>query len=176
MKTEYLILNQSSERKIIEEVGKVLPDIGISVFAQTFVVESVNLSDLTGFMISTKNCNALGVANLQSNEECDGLNRIISTVDVITCLRIQSEPDKDVAKMEKQKEKEGGLTHEQVVCVWIRSSDAKKFHQIVELAMNISTNCDGTFLQTITKKPFSQRPPVPKQVSSQGYTYHWLDI
>jgi hypothetical protein len=45
-KKAYLVVNQSGEGKIIEEVGEEPPHVGISVFSQTFIVEAVNLSDL----------------------------------------------------------------------------------------------------------------------------------
>lgn len=86
VETENLVLNQSGERKIVEKVGKVLPDIRISIFAQTFVVKSVDLCDLSGFVVSTKDCDALGITNFQSNEECNSLNGIVSTVNIVTWI------------------------------------------------------------------------------------------
>ena len=86
VETENLVLNQSGERKIVEKVGKVLPDIRVSIFAQTFVVESVDLCDLSGFVVSTKDCDALGITNFQCNEECNSLNGIVSTVNIVTWI------------------------------------------------------------------------------------------
>jgi hypothetical protein len=63
VKTEDLIIDQSSEGKVIEEVGKVLPHIGIAVFPKAFVVKAVDLGNLTRFMISTQNGDALGVSD-----------------------------------------------------------------------------------------------------------------
>ena len=48
----YLLLDESSQGKEVEEVGKGLPDIGIAVFSQALVIESVHLSDLTTFVIA----------------------------------------------------------------------------------------------------------------------------
>jgi hypothetical protein len=84
VKTENLVLNQSGKRKIVEEIGEVLPDVRISVFTQAFVVKSVDLCDLTGFVVSTKDCDALRVTDFQSNKECDGLNRVVPTVNIVT--------------------------------------------------------------------------------------------
>jgi hypothetical protein len=38
------------------------------------------------------------------------------------------------------------LTHEEVVCVWIWTADAKELHQIVKLAMDVTTDSHGAFL------------------------------
>jgi hypothetical protein len=51
-----------------------LPDVRVAVLAEAFVVESVDLSDLAGFVVSSEDGNALRVADFESNEECDGLD------------------------------------------------------------------------------------------------------
>lgn len=53
VQAENLVVNQGGQWQVIEQVGKVLPDVGIAVFAQAFVVESVNLCDLSGFVVSS---------------------------------------------------------------------------------------------------------------------------
>ena len=40
------------------------------------------------------------------------------------------------------------LTHEEVVCVWIRAANAEELHKIMKLAMNVATDCYRAFLQT----------------------------
>lgn len=74
METEDLVVNQSSERKVIEEVGEVFPDIGVTVFAEAFVVEAVDLGDLTGFVVSSEDGNTLWVADFERDEERYGLD------------------------------------------------------------------------------------------------------
>lgn len=41
------------------------------------------------------------------------------------------------------------LTHEKVVCVRVRPSDLEKLHQVVELSVDIATDCDWAFLQVL---------------------------
>jgi hypothetical protein len=53
MHTEDLALDDRSERKIIKDVGDVLPDIAISVLSLAFIVESIELRCLTGFMVAS---------------------------------------------------------------------------------------------------------------------------
>ena len=43
---------------------EVFPDIGVSVFPQTFVVKSVDLRDLTGLVVPPQDGDALAVPNL----------------------------------------------------------------------------------------------------------------
>lgn len=46
MKAEELILNDSSEGKVIEELSQALPYVGVSVLAAALIVKSINLRDL----------------------------------------------------------------------------------------------------------------------------------
>ena len=43
VETENLVRNDCCEGQVVEEFREVLPDIGIAVLAQTFVIETVNL-------------------------------------------------------------------------------------------------------------------------------------
>jgi len=84
VKAEDLVIDEGSEGKIVEEVCKVLPDVGIAVFAKTLVVESVNLGDLTRLVVSSEDGDALGIADFEGNEEGDGLHRVVSAINIIS--------------------------------------------------------------------------------------------
>ena len=43
VQTEDLTVYQRRQRQVVEQIGEVLPHIGIAVLAQTFVIETVNL-------------------------------------------------------------------------------------------------------------------------------------
>ena len=47
MEAEYLLFNDCSEREVVKEISEVLPDIGISIFPETLIVKSIDLSDLS---------------------------------------------------------------------------------------------------------------------------------
>ncbi len=74
MKAEDLVVDESGEGEVVEEIGEVLPHVCIAVFSETFVVEPVDLGDLAGFVVSTEDGDALRVANFEGNEEGDGFD------------------------------------------------------------------------------------------------------
>ena len=47
VQTEDLVVDQSGERKVIKEVGKIFPDICVAILAQALVVEAVDLGNLS---------------------------------------------------------------------------------------------------------------------------------
>ena len=95
VKTENLVVDERSEGKVIEQIGKILPNVRVAVLPETFIVETINLRDLAGFMITTKDCDALRVSDFECNEEGDRLNRVIASVNIITC------PKKSVSERSK---------------------------------------------------------------------------
>lgn len=46
MQTKNLILNDSGQWQIIEEISEEFPNVCIAILAHAFVIEAVNLSDL----------------------------------------------------------------------------------------------------------------------------------
>lgn len=115
VKTEDLVVDERCERQEIEQVCKVLPDIRVAILAQALVVEAVHLSDLARLVVATQNGDAAGVADLERDEQSDGLNREVATINVIA--------------------------HEEVVGIGIGSSDLEQLHQVVELTVDVTANC-----------------------------------
>jgi hypothetical protein len=83
-KSTHLVLNESGEGEIIEEIGEVSPDVGVSVLSQTLVIEAVNLSDLARFVVASEDCDAIAIPQFHRDEESDGFDGIVSSVYVIT--------------------------------------------------------------------------------------------
>ena len=67
-------------------------------------------------MIASKNSESILETDLQSDKKCHCLNRVITAIDVIT--------------------------HEQVVGVGGLSSNFEELSKVMELSMNIATDCD----------------------------------
>jgi hypothetical protein len=53
MNTKYLFINNCREAEIIKNITAVPPDIYRSIFAETFIVKSINLSDLPAFVVAS---------------------------------------------------------------------------------------------------------------------------
>jgi len=114
MQTENLRSNDCSQRKVVEQLSKLLPHFSISILPQAFIIEPVNLSDLSALMVASKDGQSLWISHFQSDKESDSLNRVIASINVIS--------------------------HEQVISIRGLSSNLKKFAQVVELSMDVTTN------------------------------------
>jgi len=68
VEAKYLPVDQGSQRKVIEQISEVLPDIGVSVFSEAFIVESVDLGDLTRFMVTSEDSDSIFVPDLEGDE------------------------------------------------------------------------------------------------------------
>jgi len=85
VKTKYLVVDQGRERQVVEQVGKVLPHIGVAVLAKTLVVEPVHLRDLARLVVAAEDGDALRVADLEGHKQGHRLDRVVSSVHVIAC-------------------------------------------------------------------------------------------
>lgn len=74
MEAEDLVFNQGGQGEVVEEVGENLPHVGVAVFAEALVVEAVNLCDLARLVVASQDGDALGVADLEGDEERHGLD------------------------------------------------------------------------------------------------------
>lgn len=101
----YLVVNEGSQGKVVEQVGKVFPDVCIAVLAQAFIVESVHLGNLARLVVATKDGDSIAKAHLEGDEQRHRLHRVVPSIDIVT--------------------------HEQVVCVWRVTTDSKELRQIV---------------------------------------------
>jgi len=83
-KSTDLVLDESSEGEIVEQIGEVSPYVGVSVLPQAFIVETVDLSDLSRFVVASEDGDTVAVPQLHRDEEGDGLDGIVPSVYVIT--------------------------------------------------------------------------------------------
>lgn len=83
MQAENLSINEGGERQIVEQIGEVLPHVGISVFAQTFVVESVDLRDLSRLVVAAQDGDSFTITDLKGDEQCHRLDGVVAAIDVV---------------------------------------------------------------------------------------------
>lgn len=83
VETEDLVVDEGGEGEVVEEVGEVLPDVGVAVLSEALVVEAVDLGDLAGLVVTAEDGDAGGVSDLESDEECDGLDGVVSTINIV---------------------------------------------------------------------------------------------
>lgn len=84
----YLGVHQRREREVVEQVGEVLPHVGVPVLPEALVVEAVHLRDLPALVVPSQDGDALAVANLQTATRHVKLNE--SPVSHFRCLTVFS--------------------------------------------------------------------------------------
>lgn len=119
VQTEDLVVDESGEGEIIEEIGKVLPDISITVLAKALVVEAVDLGDLARLVVASEDGNSFGVSNLERDEEGDRLDRVVTSVDIVS--------------------------HEEIIGIGVGTANLEQLHKIVKLAVDVPAHRDGAF-------------------------------
>jgi len=65
MHREYSIINDGSKTHIIKQLTAVPPDIGIPKFTDAFIIEPVNLGNLSALMIPTYQSYPIGISYLR---------------------------------------------------------------------------------------------------------------
>ena len=79
-------------------------------------MENLHLSNLSALVVSSKDGDSVSKTDLKCDKESHSLNRVVSSIDIVT--------------------------HEQVVGLWRASSNLEKFSQVMELSVDVSTDCD----------------------------------
>lgn len=83
-----LVIDDNGQSEEVEHVGEVVPHICVAIFARAFRVEAVRLGDTARLMVAADEVDAVRVAQLQADEEGDGLNGEESAVDIIACREL----------------------------------------------------------------------------------------
>ena len=83
--TKDTAVDDSAEGKVVEDLAAPAPDVGGAVLALALVVEAVDLCDLAGLVVAADEGHALGVADLEGEEEEEGLDGVEAAVDEVAC-------------------------------------------------------------------------------------------
>ena len=115
MDTKDLLIDQSGDAHGIEYVHHVLPGVGVSVLLHALIIETVDLSDLSSFVVTAQQHNSIRVTSLQREKQLHCFYTEVTTVDVIS--------------------------HEYVFGVRNITSNTEQLLQIIELAVNVTAHC-----------------------------------
>lgn len=74
------------------------------------------MSHGSSLVIASEDGNSVRETHFERDEKCDSLNRVVTTVNIVT--------------------------HEEIVGFGALTSDLEQFNQIMELTVNVSANCD----------------------------------
>ena len=113
MHGENLLINDGSDRQAVETIGESFPQFDV-VPSFAFIVEPIYAINRSAFMVAPQNEEIFGILDLICQEQADRLQRLFSSVNVIT--------------------------EEKVVCFGWEPSVFEQTEQIVILAVNISTD------------------------------------
>ena len=93
MDTKYTAVNDRTESQIIKYFATVAPDVCWTILALTLVIETVDLSDLSGLVITTDEGDAVWIADFVRKQEEECLDRVEPSIDKVTCVVLQCESD-----------------------------------------------------------------------------------
>ena len=92
MKAEELILDDSSEREEVKELGETFPDIRVSVFSAALIVEAINLGNLPRLMVASQDGDSIFVPDFEGNQEGDCFHAVVSLLMIWVYLCQRSRP------------------------------------------------------------------------------------
>lgn len=83
MHAEYLVVDHNAQRKKIEHVGEIVPNVGVAVFPSALGIKPVRLGHAAGLVISADKMHTLRVSQFQAHKEGDGLDAEKTTIYII---------------------------------------------------------------------------------------------
>jgi len=80
---EDLLIDDGCDGEAVKAIGEGLPQLNI-VPSLTFVIEAVDSVDRGAFVVATENEEVFGVLDLVGEEQADGLEGLLASVDIIS--------------------------------------------------------------------------------------------
>jgi len=68
MNTEYFSFDDCANTKIVKDFGAVFPWVGITVLSDSFIIETIYSSNLSGLMVSSQQCYVSWILKLEAKE------------------------------------------------------------------------------------------------------------
>ena len=76
--------DERAQGEVVEDFAAVTPDVRAAVFADAFVVESVDGCNLPRLMVSSYECDSVWVTDFEAEEEEEGFKRVKAPVDEVS--------------------------------------------------------------------------------------------
>ena len=111
MYAEDRVVDEGSDREVVEEVGHVSPGVGVSVLSLAFCVKAINLSNLSRFVVSPEKGYSLGIFYFVEDKEHNCFDTVSSSINVVS--------------------------QEEVVSVGDISTDFEDFEEVMKLPVNV---------------------------------------
>jgi hypothetical protein len=115
---ENLLIDDGSNGQAVEAVGKRLPQLNV-VSALALVIEAIDSVDGSTLVVATEDEEVLGVLDLVCQQQADGLEGLLATVDVVA--------------------------EEEVVGLGGEAAVLEESQQVVVLAVDVAADLDGSF-------------------------------
>lgn len=112
MHCEYLLVNDCCDGQAIEAISKCLPQLDI-VASFAFIVEPIYTIDGGALMIATQDEKVLWVFDLVGEQQADGLQRLLASVNIVP--------------------------KEEIVCLWWEATILEQTEKVVILTMDVTT-------------------------------------
>lgn len=113
MHGEDLLVNDSGNWQAVEAVGERLPQLDV-VTSLALVVETVDAVDAGALVVAAQDEEVLRILDLVRQEQADGLQRLLATVDIVA--------------------------EEQIVGLWWEAAVFEQTEQVVVLAVNVAAD------------------------------------
>lgn len=113
MHGEDLLVDDSSDGEAVEAVCESLPKLDV-VSSLALVVEAIDTVDGGALVVAAQDEEVLGVFDLIGQEQADGLQRLLTSVDIVT--------------------------QEEVVCFWREATVFEQAEEVIILTVNITTD------------------------------------
>lgn len=84
MDTKYGIVNDGSQRKIVKYVSAVPPNIQRTIFPKALVIETIDLSNLPTFVISSDKSYHVGISYFIGQQQQESFYAIKTTIHEIS--------------------------------------------------------------------------------------------
>lgn len=117
MHGEDLLVDDGGNGQAVEAVGEGLPQLDV-IPSLALIIETVDAVDTSTLVVTAQNKEVLGVLDLVGEEQADGLERLLATVDVVT--------------------------KEEVVGLWREATVLEQTEEIVVLAVDVTADLDAS--------------------------------